>query len=125
LQSGHVDERLRGVALFDALYGEYDKFADWLTRRPSAFFVSTFGKASRDDNATLQRMLSERGVSFQKTLPANLARGSVAFISASDDVKYNDFMTVAWVNDPLKVVLRRITGFSRTAAPAAGSTAKK
>jgi hypothetical protein len=126
LQSGHVDGRLRGVVLLDALYGEYDKYADWLAKRPSAFFVSAFGKASRDDNTTLQRMLTERGVSFKKTLPANLALGSITFISSSDDVKHEDFVTAAWVNDPLKVVLRRITGFSRTAAATAtGSLAKK
>jgi hypothetical protein len=126
LQSGHVDGRLRGVVLLDALYGEYDKYADWLAKRPSAFFVSAFGKASRDDNTTLQRMLTERGVSFKKTLPANLALGSVTFISSSDDVKHEDFVTTAWVDDPLKVVLRRIAGFSRTAtATATGSVAKK
>jgi hypothetical protein len=126
LQSGHVDDRLRGVVLLDALYGEYDKYADWLAKRPSAFFVSAFGKASRDDNTTLQRMLTERGVSFKKTLPANLALGSITFISSSDDVKHEDFVTTAWVNDPLKVVLRRITGFPRTAAATAtGLVAKK
>jgi len=123
LQSGRVGDRLRGVLLFDALFGEQDKFADWLARRPPAFFVSAFGKAARDDNTTLQRMLTDRGVSFQKTLPANLARGSVAFIAASDDVSHDDFMTASWVDDPLKVMLRRITGFSRTAT--AGAAQKK
>jgi len=123
LQSGRIGERLRGVLLLDALFGEQDKFADWLAKRPPAFFVSAFGKAARDDNTTLERMLTERGVSFQKTLPATLARGSVAFVAASDDVSHNDFMTASWVNDPLKVMLRRITGFSRTAA--AGATPKK
>jgi hypothetical protein len=125
LQGGRVDDRLRGVLLFDALFGEQDKFADWLARRPPAFFVSAFGKAARDDNATLERILTERGVSFQKTLPANLARGSVAFVAAGDEVSHNDFMTASWVNDPLKVMLRRITGFSRTAAAATGATPKK
>ena len=118
LQTGHVDDRLRGVVLLDALYGQYDKFAGWLAKRPQAFFVSAFGKASRDDNTTLQRMLTERGVRFRTALPASLALGSVTFISSSDDVKHEDFVTEAWVNDPLKVVLRRISGFPRTAAPA-------
>jgi hypothetical protein len=125
LQGGHVDDRLRGVLLFDALFGQQDKFADWLAKRPSAFLVSAFGKAARDDNAMLQRMLKERGLSFQKTLPASLARGSVAFIDVSDDVSHNDFMTASWVNDPLKVMLRRITGFSRSGSLAPGTTAKK
>ena len=56
-------------------------------------------------------MLTERGVRFRTALPARLARGSVTFIAAADDVKHLDFVTEAWVNDPLKVVLRRIPGF--------------
>src|SRR5262249_46424080 len=65
LHAGRVDGRLRGVMLFDALYGQFDKFADWLAKRPPAFFVSSFGKAAREENTTLQRMLKERGVRFQ------------------------------------------------------------
>jgi hypothetical protein len=125
VQSGRVDDRLRGLVLLDAPFGEIDKFADWLGRRPPAFFVSTFGKAARGENDTLQRMLTERGVRFQTTLPANLARGSVTFIAAGDDIKHIDFVTQAWVNDPLKVVLRRISGFSRAPPLPTGSTAKK
>jgi hypothetical protein len=117
LKHGHADDRLRGLVLLDALYGHLDEFADWLAQRPPAFFVSAFGKSARDENTALQRMLSERGVRFQRTLPATLARGSVAFVAAGDEVEHNDFMTEAWVKDPLKVVLRRITGFSRAASP--------
>jgi hypothetical protein len=126
LQTGRVDDRLRGVVLLDALYGQYDKFAEWLAKRPQAFFVSAYGKAARDDNTTLQRMLTERGVRFKTALPGSLALGSVTFISASDDVKHEDFVTEAWVNDPLKVVLRRINGFPRgTSATPTGSAPKK
>src|SRR5262249_31494017 len=113
LHGGRVDDRLRGLVLFDALYGETDKFADWLGRRPPAFFVSADGKAAREENVALQRMLVARGVRYRSTLPGSLARGSVAFIAADDEAKHDDFMTEAWVNDPLKLVLRRIAGFSR------------
>ena len=65
LHSGRADDRLRGLVLLDALFGELDKFADWLAKRPPAFFVSAFGKAARQENAALQRMLTERGVRFQ------------------------------------------------------------
>ena len=120
-----VLDRLRGVVLFDALYGEHDKFLGWLEKRPPAFFVSAFSKSSRDENTTLQRMLTARGISFQNALPANLARGSVTFIAATDDVKHTDFMTAAWVDDPLKVVLRRIPGFARAPSAPAGATPKQ
>jgi hypothetical protein len=125
LQWGRVDDRLRGLILLDGPFGDLEKFADWLARRPPAFFVSAFGKSARDDNVQLQRLLTERGVGFQTTLPANLARGSVAFIAANDEVKHADFVTEAWVNDPLKVLLRRISGFSRSAASSIGAAAKK
>jgi len=124
LHSGRADDRLRGVVLLDAPFGELDKFADWLARRPPAFFVSAFGKAAREENTQLQRLLTERGVRFQSGLPATLARGSVAFIPSNEEVKHVDFVTEAWVNDPLKVVLRRIAGFSR-AAGATGPTPPK
>jgi len=64
-------------------------------------------------------------VRFQNALPANLARGSVAFVAATDDVKHIDFMTEAWVNDPLKAVLRRIPGFTRPTVAPAGATLKQ
>ncbi|HEY7662910.1 MAG TPA: alpha/beta hydrolase [Xanthobacteraceae bacterium] len=125
LSSGGVGARLRGVMLFDALYGQFDKFAGWLAGRPPAFFVSAFGKASREENGTLQRMLRERGLRLQTALPATLARGSVTFLAVDDEVKHVDFMTDAWVEDPLKVVLRRIPGFARAPIPPAGSTPKQ
>jgi len=125
LAVGGIDERMRGVILLDALYGELDKFADWLASRPPAFFVSGFGKAARAENVALQRMLGERGVRFQTALPASLTRGSVTFVAADDGVKHKDFMSAAWVDDPLKVVLRRIPGFSRSAGAPAGAAQKK
>jgi hypothetical protein len=125
LRSGGVQGRLRGVMLFDALYGQFDKFAGWLADRPPAFFVSSFGKASREENGTLQRMLSERGVRFQTALPATLARGSVTFVAVDDDIKHVDFMTEAWVDDPLKVILHKIPGFARAPVVPAGATPKQ
>ena len=125
LHAGKVDHRLRGLILLDALFAEVDKFADWLARRPPAFFVSAYGKPARDEHASLQRMLTERGVRFQSSLPANLARGSVSFIAANDEIKHVDFMTHAWVDDPLKVLLRRIGGFARGGGVPTGSTPKK
>ncbi|MET0632587.1 MAG: alpha/beta hydrolase [Xanthobacteraceae bacterium] len=125
LHAGRVDDRVRGVILLDGLFGEVDKFADWLARRPPAFFVSAYGKAARDDNGALRRALTERGVRFRTTLPGTLARGSVSFIAANDEIEHLDFMTRAWVDDPLKVMLRRIAGFSRGAGVPTGSTPKK
>ena len=113
LKSGRVEDRLRGVILLDALYSDLDKFSDWIVKRPPAFFVSAFGKSARDENTDLKGKLKERGVRFANALPGTLVHGSIAFINVKDEIKHDDFVTEAWVKDPLKVVLRRIPGFSR------------
>jgi len=125
LRNGGVDDRLRGVLLFDALFSDHDKFANWLAKRPRAFFFSSYGKLARDDNVLLQRMLTERGVRFQTGLPPSLALGSGSFLAVNDEIKHDDFMTEAWVKDPLRVVLRRISGFPRTGAVPTVSLPKK
>ena len=125
LKSGSVDQRMRGVILLDAPFGDQDKFADWLARRPQAFFLSVFGKAARDDNAELQKLLTDRGLGFQTEIPASLAPNSVTFIDAPDDIKHVDFVTDGWGLDPLKTLLRRINGFSRIAGTSPGATPKK
>jgi len=63
LALGGAGQRVQGIVLFDGLFAEIDKFADWLAKRPPAFFFSAYGKAARAEHAELQRMLTERGVS--------------------------------------------------------------
>jgi len=116
LALGGAGQRVQGIVLFDGLFAEIDKFADWLAKRPPAFFFSAYGKAARAEHAELQRMLTERGVSAQKAMPARLNPGSVTLLDVGDEVKHNDFVTQAWVADPLRVVLTRIPGFARTGA---------
>src|SRR5205807_7708157 len=108
LERGQIDDRVRGVILLDAPYGDHDKFAAWLARRPPAFFLSAFGTAVRDDNTVLQRLLAQRGVRYRTTLPARLSRGMVAFVAADDEVTHADFVTDALLGDPLKLVLGRV-----------------
>jgi hypothetical protein len=114
LAIGGINQRVHGVMLFDGLFAEIDKFADWLAGRPPAFFFTAYGKAARSEHAELQRMLTDRGVSFGTTLPARLAPGSVTLLAAGDDVSHNDFMTKAWTADPFKAALARIPGFARS-----------
>lgn len=113
LQVGGANGRIHGVILLDALYGETERFADWLARRRPAFFFSAASRSTQGENAALQRMLAERNVSYGSELPASLAAGSVSFLSVGPEVVHNDFMTRAWVAHPLKAVLRRIPGYGR------------
>jgi hypothetical protein len=112
LDVGAANGRLAGVILFDALYGEQDKFADWISHRGQAFFFSAYSKSSRDQNLELQRMLSERGIPFEMGLSSHIPHASVTFLDVGDDVEHNDFVTHAWTSDPLKEVLTKI-GYAR------------
>jgi len=116
---GGLGDRLRGIILLDALYAEMDKFAAWIEGRGSAFFFSAYSRSALDENAVLQRMLTERGVHFSTSLPARLAPGSVTFLPTAEDVVHVDFVTKAWVDDPLRVVLAKIPGYPRTPPPKA------
>ncbi len=126
LAVGGANQRVHGVMLFDGLFAEIDKFADWLAKRPPAFFFTAYGKTARTEHAELQRLLTDRGVGFVTALPTRLTPGSVTFLSVGDDVRHNDFMTRAWAADPLKAALARIPDFARTGpAPGGTSTGKK
>ena len=50
LHKGGSDARVIGVLLLDALYGEVDKYADFIARHPNAFFVSAYTSSSARGN---------------------------------------------------------------------------
>ena len=115
LHKGGSDARVIGVLLLDALYGEVDKYADFIEHHPSAFFVSAYTSSSARGNEGLQSLLSDREIGFDTSLPARL-RGRVAFIrTAGPD--HEEFVTRAWVEDPIRVVLERIGGYARNPGP--------
>ena len=108
LAYGGAGERIRGVVLFDALYGEPDKFARWIESETGhAFFVSAYSGSSKEGNLAMQARLERNGVRTQTGLPASLRPGVVAFVDAGD-VSHDDFVSVAWTSDPLRDVLSRI-----------------
>jgi hypothetical protein len=108
LAYGGAGDRIRGVVLFDALYGEPDKFAQWIESQTGhAFFVSAFSGSSKSGNLEMQARLERNGVHTQTGLPDRLRPGVVAFIDAGD-VSHDDFVNVAWTSDPLRDVLSRV-----------------
>jgi hypothetical protein len=117
IRHGGAGDRLRGVVMLDALYGEFDTYLPWVERRESAFFVSTHSRSAREENAAFQKLLTERSINFATSMPGALAPGSVTFVAAGDEVTHMDFVTKAWIDDPLKAVLTRIPGYSRTPPP--------
>ena len=88
---------------------------NWLARRHAgSFFVSAHGMAPREYNAHLIRLLSARGTGFRRSLPANLTPGTIVFFDSGDRVGHEDFVTHAWVDDPLRHLLSLIPGFTRS-----------
>lgn len=114
LERGGLGKRVRGVVLMDALYGELDKFADWIIRQRShAFFVSAFADSTRSRNSRLEQILKNRKIPVSNHLNQAIGNGSVVFIPTSSDTLHRDFVTRAWVERPIKDVLQRINLASR------------
>ena len=108
LALGGAENRIRGVVLLDALYGEEDKFAHWIEgARSRAFFVSAYSSSTHDQNVALRARLQRDGVAVQSGLPDGLRPGVVAFVD-SGDVRHEDFVNVAWTSDPLREILSRV-----------------
>ena len=114
LDRGGAGERVHGLVLLDALYGEEGKIASAVARRyGKAFLVSAFGPSTRDHNLVLEQTLAVRGVPWRTALPRSLGPRSVVFVDAGDDVVHGDFVTEGWVANPLQDVLARVEGFPR------------
>ena len=113
LSGGGLGQRLSGLVLMDAVYGEIDKFADWIAHKPAKSFVfSAFSESSREANGQLQSMLQQRGVGTQSGVLSKLAPGNIVFMSAGANLVHNDFLTKAWTSDPLRSVFARIASFN-------------
>jgi hypothetical protein len=111
---GGADWRIRGVLLLDALYGEEDKFAHWLARyRKSVFFFSAYTKSAADSNAALQQILSYQRVTFATAQPTRLQAGSIFFFATDPELVHDDLVTHAWVDDPVRWLLQRVSGYRR------------
>ena len=99
---------VRGVVLLDAVYGEADKWEQWVEEaRGHAFFVSAYSPSSKEGNLDLKARLAKDGVQTTDGLPDSLRPGVVAFVD-SGDVRHEDFVNSAWTSDPLKDIFARI-----------------
>jgi hypothetical protein len=114
LQQNEVKGRLRGVVLLDALYGELDKFEDWIANNRSAFFISAYLGSTRNQNIELQRILSERNIEITNSLDQQLRPGTVAFLPGNaEEETHRDFVTQAWAADPIADILNRLPEYRR------------
>jgi hypothetical protein len=107
-------QRIRGIILLDALFGEFDKYADWISdNRANAFFFSAYSPASAAANESLFKNLKTIDVRCERGFPPTLQRGSIYFLAVGESANHNDFVTHAWTKYPLKDVLERVEGYRR------------
>ena len=124
LEVGGVPNRVRGVFLLDAIYGELDKFASWIEKNPTGFFVSSYTRYTRKHDQELMQMLRDRGITVAEAMDEPLRPGSVVFVQTPDGVTHRDYVTQAWTEHPVKDALVRMAAtpaLARVASvPAAG-----
>jgi hypothetical protein len=105
LEVGGLGNRVRGVFLLDAVYGELDKFASWVENNRSGFFVSSYTHYTARHDQELMRMLREKGIVVSEDMDRPLKPGSVVFVETPDGVTHRDYVTHAWTQNPVEDVL--------------------
>ncbi|TYO68018.1 alpha/beta hydrolase [Bradyrhizobium hipponense] len=109
LEVGGISDRVRGVVLLDAVYGEMDKFASWIESHRSGFFVSSYTHYTARRDRELMSMLRQKGISVSEDMDGPLHPGSVVFVETGDGITHRDYVTRAWTKDPLKDVLVKMS----------------
>ncbi len=108
IRHGGGGARVRGIVLLDALYGDMDTFANWISTRDKAFFVSAYANSTRARNTELASMLKGHDVIVGTKLKGPLRGGSVTFISTAPETEHRNFVTQAWAHHPIKDLLQRL-----------------
>ena len=105
LEVGGTPNRVRGVFLLDAVYGELDKFASWIANNRSGFFVSSYTRYTKRRDKELIEMLRDKGITVTENMDGPLRPGSVVFVQTPNGVTHRDYVTQAWTELPVKEVL--------------------
>jgi hypothetical protein len=108
LDVGGVGNRVRGVVLLDAVYGELDKFASWIANNRSGFFVSAYTQYTQRHDQELMQMIRDKGISVSDDMDGPLRPGSVVFVKTPDGVTHRDYVTHAWTDRPVREVLAKM-----------------
>ena len=105
LEVGGISDRVRGVVLLDAVYGELDKFAAWIESHRNGFFVSSYTHYTARRDRELMSMLRQKGIGVSEEMDAPLRPGSVVFVETGEGITHRDYVNRAWTQYPLRDVL--------------------
>ena len=108
LDVGGVGNRIRGVVLLDAVYGELDKFASWIANNRSGFFVSAYTHYTQRHDQELMQMIRDKGIAISDDMDGPLRPGSVVFVKTPDGVTHRDYVTHSWTDKPIREVLSKM-----------------
>lgn len=122
LEVGGISDRVRGVVLLDAVYGEMDKFAAWIESHRSGFFVSAYTRYTARRDRELMSLLRQKGISVSEDMDEPLRPGSVVFVETGEGITHRDYVTRAWTRDPLKDVLVKMSATPALALTRVAST---
>jgi hypothetical protein len=122
LEVGGLGNRVRGVFLLDAVYGELDKFASWIENNRSGFFVSSYTHYTERHDRELMHMLRNKGIAISENMDGPLKPGSVVFVETPEGVTHRDYVTHAWTENPVKQVLVKMAATPALTRVAAGAT---
>lgn len=123
LDVGGVSGRVRGVVLLDAVYGQLDKFAGWIERNRSGFFVSSYTHYTARHDHELMTTLREKGIPVSEDIDQPLRPGSVVFVETPEGVTHRDYVTQAWTRNPIREVLVKMAAGQPSTRIAAGAAA--
>jgi hypothetical protein len=121
LDVGGISNRVRGVVLLDAVYGQLDKFASWIANNRSAFFVSSYTHYTAQHDQELMRMLRDKGIAIADGMDGPLRAGSVVFVETGEGITHRDYVTQAWTTNPVKDVLVKMAESQSMTRIAAGT----
>jgi hypothetical protein len=121
LEVGGLGNRVRGVFLLDAVYGELDKFASWIENNRSGFFVSSYTHYTRRHDRDLMQMLREKGIAVSQDIDAPLKPGSVVFVETPEGVTHRSYVTHAWTEKPVREILVKMASTPALTRVAASS----
>lgn len=110
---GGANDRMRGVVLLDALYGEMDKFERFVLGNRNSFFVSAYLGSTRARNLEMQRMLADRNITVNTSLGGTIRPGYVAIVPGGSGDNHTDFANRAWGSNPITELLDRLPEYRR------------
>jgi hypothetical protein len=122
LEVGGISDRVRGVVLLDAVYGQLDKFAGWIEHNRSGFFVSAYTHYTARHDRDLMTMLRDKGIAISDDMDRAARPGSVVFVQTPEGLTHRDYVTQAWTRNPIKDVLVKMAAAQPPIRIAAGTS---